>query len=274
MPECRICLEADEVANLITPCNCRGSSQWVHQECLNRWRNTNINSNSGRQCEICLFNYIINNDEPRETFIINMSDYKYPHIEFFMSLLITLIFGNIIFFADSNHEYKIISYLTLDHLDNEKQLKEDTWFLWTFYQSIASFLMNIVFLLGMDILSLIKVKNKKKYFKSMLLPKIAFISYVLNVVVIIYLSKYTNSSGVLSFWSPLFVSIHFTMNKLYISKHNMKLININNSLQLGSIRSFQLNPINESHQINMENYIHNNDEDSIEVMAEAIAEVD
>ena len=74
MPDCRICLESDDVGNLISPCNCRGSSQWVHPECLNEWRNRNTNAISNRQCEICLFNYIISSSERKETFIIELYD--------------------------------------------------------------------------------------------------------------------------------------------------------------------------------------------------------
>ena len=114
MPECRICLESDEIGNLISPCNCRGSSQWVHTECLNEWRNTNINTRSNRQCEICLFNYIISSAERKETFIISIHDYKYPFFEFFLSMFITFIFGNLIIFIDSNYDFQSIILFKLD----------------------------------------------------------------------------------------------------------------------------------------------------------------
>eukprot|EP00981_Chlorochromonas_danica_P006130 scaffold1290_cov248-Ochromonas_danica.AAC.15 len=35
---CRICLEDDIRSAVIAPCACRGSQQWVHRTCLDRWR--------------------------------------------------------------------------------------------------------------------------------------------------------------------------------------------------------------------------------------------
>ncbi|OZC05132.1 zinc finger, C3HC4 type [Onchocerca flexuosa] len=34
---CRICLEEDNESNLISPCECRGSLQFVHIRCLQHW---------------------------------------------------------------------------------------------------------------------------------------------------------------------------------------------------------------------------------------------
>ena len=34
MYECRICLEEDEIENLISPCLCRGTSKYIHEKCF------------------------------------------------------------------------------------------------------------------------------------------------------------------------------------------------------------------------------------------------
>ena len=49
---CRICLEGGD---LISPCNCSGTSAFVHEECLVRWLRTSKRTN----CEICLYEYEI-----------------------------------------------------------------------------------------------------------------------------------------------------------------------------------------------------------------------
>ena len=56
---CRFCLSSKDLsANpLITPCNCKGSLEFVHLKCLNRWRRVDIQRN-GRTCSLCLTNYI------------------------------------------------------------------------------------------------------------------------------------------------------------------------------------------------------------------------
>ncbi len=35
---CRICLTDDEEENLIAPCYCKGTSRFVHRDCLDKWR--------------------------------------------------------------------------------------------------------------------------------------------------------------------------------------------------------------------------------------------
>lgn len=47
---CRICLEE---LDLIQPCNCKGTSAWVHEACLVKWLNISGNTS----CEICKFEY-------------------------------------------------------------------------------------------------------------------------------------------------------------------------------------------------------------------------
>ena len=54
MHECRICLEEDECDNLIAPCNCDGTSKYVHRRCLDTWRSTSDREDSDYQCPNCL----------------------------------------------------------------------------------------------------------------------------------------------------------------------------------------------------------------------------
>ena len=51
---CRICLDEDDQKDLISPCNCAGSTKYVHRDCLENWRATNINEDNYKRCEICL----------------------------------------------------------------------------------------------------------------------------------------------------------------------------------------------------------------------------
>ena len=261
MPDCRICLESDDVGNLISPCNCRGSAQWVHTECLNVWRTSNTNGRSNRQCEICLFNYIISSSERKETFIIKLYDYKYHFFEFFFSMFITFIFGNLIMFIDSQNDFETIKFFKLYHLEKKFHLEDDTWFIWTYYQGFSSFLLNICFYIIFNILSSIKVIRKKKYFCKMLFMNICCFLYTMNFIFFIYLSKFTNSSSMLGFWSPIFVSFHCSVALKLIKNHNKLLIRINDSLPLEVVSSFQLNPIiNDSVPLTITEFIHSEDE--------------
>lgn len=266
MPECRICLESDEIGNLISPCNCRGSSQWVHTECLNEWRNTNINTRSNRQCEICLFNYIISSAERKETFIISIYDYKYPFFEFFLSMFITFIFGNLIMFIDSQNDFETIKFFKLYHLNDKFNFDDDTWFIWTYYQGLSSFILNIIFFSLFNIMSCFKVIRKKKYFYKMIIMNLSCFLYTLNFLFFIYISKLAKSSSMLGFWSPLFVSFHCSVIVKFIKKHNKILEKINDSLPMEVVCSFQLNPLNDAVPLTINDYIHTEivDQDDID----------
>ena len=50
---CRICLDEDNLENLIQPCNCTGSTAFVHEECLLKW----LTVSNRTDCEICKFQY-------------------------------------------------------------------------------------------------------------------------------------------------------------------------------------------------------------------------
>lgn len=42
---------------LIRPCNCRGSMRWIHEGCLQEWRNQSPGSPNFWQCPTCRFRY-------------------------------------------------------------------------------------------------------------------------------------------------------------------------------------------------------------------------
>lgn len=54
---CRFCLEEGKRIDFIAPCNCAGSSRWVHRACLDKWRSTRDKAFS--QCTECKAPYDI-----------------------------------------------------------------------------------------------------------------------------------------------------------------------------------------------------------------------
>ncbi|GAA5922700.1 E3 ubiquitin-protein ligase SSM4 [Sporobolomyces koalae] len=56
---CRICFDSEdeELGKLFSPCRCRGTSRYVHIECLAAWRKAAQNSSSFYRCETCAFEY-------------------------------------------------------------------------------------------------------------------------------------------------------------------------------------------------------------------------
>lgn len=52
-PTCRICLADEDRDDLIAPCDCRGSTEYVHRRCLRRW----VHLSGKRRCMICAAPY-------------------------------------------------------------------------------------------------------------------------------------------------------------------------------------------------------------------------
>ena len=56
MYQCRICLDDGDRCEFISPCRCKGTSRWVHRQCLDRWRSTK-EDRAFSSCTECLAKY-------------------------------------------------------------------------------------------------------------------------------------------------------------------------------------------------------------------------
>ena len=166
MNECRICLETGDINDLISPCNCSGTSKWVHQQCLQRWRAYNINSAYHDKCEICLFNYIISKKGKLETYIFDIEKYHVSILEIMLSLAFTYLIGNLLWLADMETNYLSIDICGMRKIWKEFELEKDTWFNWVFYQGFAAFILNIAFYLIFNLIASFKIYNKKIFSKN------------------------------------------------------------------------------------------------------------
>jgi E3 ubiquitin-protein ligase DOA10 len=87
---CRICFEDDVRKNLISPCLCSGNSKYVHPNCLEDWRNMNLQNTKYYFCEICKENYIF--EFENTNFDILLVRHKiFLTLELFIYILISLI---------------------------------------------------------------------------------------------------------------------------------------------------------------------------------------
>lgn len=55
---CRICLDKCE-EKFISPCLCKGTSKYIHEECLKQWLRQKSEKIIGSQCEVCHHTYSI-----------------------------------------------------------------------------------------------------------------------------------------------------------------------------------------------------------------------
>ena len=108
--ECRICLMGGD-EDLISPCNCCGTQKYVHQSCLNRWREENINNEKYYSCEICKREFKILNNYKPET-LMYRSEFKIP-CPVVLYVLFNYFFGGVIWSFDLVDNYKSLNIITL-----------------------------------------------------------------------------------------------------------------------------------------------------------------
>ncbi|OMJ87491.1 hypothetical protein SteCoe_10827 [Stentor coeruleus] len=60
-PQCRICLEINNIIDMISPCHCNGSLKYVHQHCLKLWLLKSDKSEIDiSSCEVCKTKFVMN----------------------------------------------------------------------------------------------------------------------------------------------------------------------------------------------------------------------
>ena len=93
--ECRICFEKEETYDnkLIQPCLCKGTSQYVHVKCLQKWRQSNYNTNVSIKCGECNFEYRLKDTSEKEDYIFNLKGLYFPlfSVNFIFGVLLTSI---------------------------------------------------------------------------------------------------------------------------------------------------------------------------------------
>jgi hypothetical protein len=95
--ECRFCLDEHETKSnrLISPCSCKGTQKYVHEVCLNGWRNLNKESINYTNCNECNVKYIISSKYPIEKCVANIT-WKYMSFTFCLYYATTGVFYAIV----------------------------------------------------------------------------------------------------------------------------------------------------------------------------------
>ena len=58
---CRFCFQDEQCGDLIAPCQCTGSQEYVHLKCLRMWQKVSLRSNgcAEKNCRVCKHKYIL-----------------------------------------------------------------------------------------------------------------------------------------------------------------------------------------------------------------------
>lgn len=226
--ECRICFDTNSsnINKLIAPCKCSGTSRYVHETCLNKWRNMNTNRIPFFKCMECRENYQMEYDYPFENFIIDLHTTikgVHPFLIYYIYLFAST---SMFYYIDTdnrildtyNNVYEDHLYLSKDHII-------------VFYMGLSkSLFFNVVYSIYL-VLRCIKIRNYCKFSRKMFLIDI-FYAFIINLFYILPL--YIGSTDiylaiiyVLSFMQPL---LFYTYNGIHNGVVNY--INAKNNLRI------------------------------------------
>ena len=242
---CRICLmDETDKSLLIQPCRC--STAYVHEDCLQQWRNQDIDSDNYRRCEICHQEYTVYQRYPRETFRFKaIKKYKGFIIWYFYSMYlftgaISLIFIDFLFNKTS------IFLLTNDRNTEFLKNKDEYDIIWfIYYLSYSSFIISMFFYVYMFYIFISRIKRKKIYLSKVIISSIFrflltwnyFYNYLIFYKLFLSLDMYVIAS--------LFcLCANFKIIMKQMTNHN-KTILIMNAQNPETIISFNFNPIIE-----------------------------
>ena len=174
---CRICLENDELSNLIYPCKCNGNSKYVHKNCLNEWRTLSGESEHFTKCEICHYTYKFKSQiEENCTYKCVDSCSSDMCNGLFCTMFLTFIVGYITSLIDTNF---IIPYKFGIEINNNNDNLPIFYLLFG-----AGIIISVEFIL--ILIGLLMIKNKKLYCK-IYCNNIKYISYVIILAFISFL---------------------------------------------------------------------------------------
>lgn len=238
--ECRICFESINQDDLISPCLCRGTSKWVHNSCLQTWRENSENSEAKIKCMECNYNYVLLNTNIPENikivvfFVNENNEIKGRYIGVYISFLFfcLLTFTIILEPIEIYDNYTSINILNFFNKYNKNVflnyiINDDFYYLMYYYSLNLNININILYFLLLINLN-IKIKNKKMFFRE-IFPHFYKNVVITNIVYFFYyIFLYIESIGIYILLQFIAQMINYvTVKKLFIHMNKViKKINI------------------------------------------------
>lgn len=255
--ECRICFdEGTDDDPLISPCNCKGTSAYVHKSCLSNWRNFNRDREAWNICMECHAEYIISRKYPTEKFFYD-TNYKLPLL-YFLQSVIGFCGALLIWCIEYNTNHLAVKILNFDKPKLNKiiihDLTNNELIPQVFYYNFTFFIISILFHIRFYYNYYNKIKRKKIYWNQIKLMFCYNLILNLNFIYLYYFFVWNNLeilfynfSSVLTFLTP------YSQYKL-LKYHNyiLKKMNVENEEE---VLSFTHNPLNQENEVELINVI-------------------
>jgi len=260
--ECRICFEPeDESSILISPCDCRGTSKYVHLKCLQNWRNLNKNREAYKKCMECRKNYLIRKKFRKEIFKIN---FKLRDIFFFVyffstgsTILISIYDINfyVLWIMNLGNPSKKFNFCSLSRNKTNfcekisfRDMLENSFFLKIiFYQGFFLFIQVLLVYLFYIYKLKKKIKRKLLFFRlSKYINILTFIFAFLFPLLYNLLVNINNSPYLFIVFILLKTFFEFFYYYFFMKYHNSIIKKMNTDYNPETILSYEINPLFES----------------------------
>lgn len=206
--QCRYCLEDDNLENLVSPCQCNGTSKYIHAKCLDTWRNQNIQNEHFKKCIDCQTEYQFKYLNEKETLIISLKNFRHLYITMFMVFSLF----NVTFDTNNIYNYKLhnnSSIITDENLEVLNIILSSNFITYTSFY--ISFFIVLLF-----------IKNRMLYGKKMYNYNLIALLNI-SQIFIFFLNVYTFCAlGI------MYIFFNFFILHTYVENHNKKLTEINN----------------------------------------------
>ena len=244
--ECRICFENESTQEnpLISPCLCRGTSKYVHKNCIQHWREVNNNTTYFWKCRECNYDYNLTKPCPKETFIISeIHITELRESRTMIGLYFIALFAS--FFLkvfDKGLKYPLLNLLT-NFKEPSKDLifffKKEELYSIQYYFSFFILLVSIMSYLSFFITALSKIRRFSTYWKNMCIP---FVLAFGSSIHLYYFGLITNQH-IKAIEATLTIDTMFSFTNMFIYSlilqlHN-SIINKMNTKSIGDILNIE-----------------------------------
>ena len=245
--ECRICFESESTREnpLISPCLCRGTSKYVHKNCIQHWRDVNNNTEYFWKCRECCYDYNLVKSHPEETFIIpeiNITELRTSRI--------FSIFYFIAFFAafflrvfDKGLKYPILTLLTNFKKPSESLIifiqKEELYNI-QYYFSVIILFSSIFSYLAFFISAISKIQQSFIYWNKMFIPFVLALGSSIHIYYFGLIADQNITRIESLFTLETFLSLtNMFVYSLILQLHNIIIVKINEN-NVGDIRNIEV----------------------------------
>ncbi|MBB31988.1 MAG: hypothetical protein CME25_24180 [Gemmatimonadetes bacterium] len=231
--ECRICFEPETVDDkLIYPCLCNGTSKYIHELCLDKWRKMNYNKPAFFKCMECNYEYSIVFSKLREVFIISELRLNYISRLHNILALNLMIYLTSLFVRTIDRVAGLHIIYLIDKTPNPKfieMLKGPSIHSTFFYYSYINFMIYFLLFISFAFNVTLRVKNQIIYWKKMTGRYLLNIVLGLQFILIYYFYKMIDKTEGETFVNmELVLSSYNLWIHIYLLKvHNKAIMEIN-----------------------------------------------